>query len=99
MLLGATDQGSSEKVVQSLLALSEGNHNVTNAQNHPGEPFREMSARGAFELNPVAIEVGDFHSKDQLANSRLIGRALHESFVQPRAKKQQDESKATAEET
>src|SRR5208337_800843 len=58
-----------------------------------------MSPRRASERDSVAVEVGNFHPKDHLAERRLVRRALHEGLVQPGTENQQDEADATAQET
>src|SRR6202795_4920266 len=55
-----------------------------------------MSSRRAFKGDSVAIEIGDSHPKDHLAQRRLIRRAFHEGLIQPGTENQQDDRNATA---
>lgn len=78
-----SDQRSRDDVMQSLLALGEGDHDEANAEDETGDVLSKMAAGGSAKRDPVSIEVGDLHAKDHFAERGLVRRALHERFVEP----------------
>src|SRR5207247_2380130 len=90
-------QRSGQHVVQSLLALSEPDHDVADAQEHSRKPLREMPSGGAHERDAVAVKISDLHPENDLAERRLVGGAQHESFVEPGAEEHQHQHDTTTE--
>src|SRR5439155_19175988 len=90
-------QRSGQHVVQSLLALSEPDHDVADAQDHSRKPLREMPSGGARKRDAVAVKISDLHPENHLAERRLVGGAQHESFVEPGAEEYQHQHDTTTE--
>src|SRR6266568_3750956 len=73
----------------TLLALSESDHDVADAQEHSRKPLREMPSGGSRERDAIAVKISDLHPENHLAERRLVGGAQHESFVEPGAEEHQ----------
>src|SRR5437899_9754058 len=82
---------------KSLLALSEPDHDVVDAQEHSRKRLREMRSGGARERDAVAVKISDLHPENDLAERRLVGGAQHESFVEPGTEEHQHQHDTTTE--
>ena len=81
--LASHDHGSGNHVVQSLLALGEGGHNVADEQRKPGNPFGKMASGGVHEGQALACVGGDSNPKRHLAQRGLSFRADEVGFIEP----------------
>jgi hypothetical protein len=82
--------------MQALFALGQADHDVADAEDHRGQPLGKVPSGSALEGDAVAVEVGNFHPQDHLTERRLIGRAFHESLVEPGTEKQKYQGDAAA---